>query len=77
MPALDYDRVYAESWTHEHEWEQRELKRQRQAEVLVPDQVHFEAILGCYARTADARVRCQGEVREWLVEVNHHVYFDV
>lgn len=77
IPALDHDRVYAESWTHEDEWEQRERKRQRQAEVLVPDHVPTDAILGCYARTSEARMRCQSEVPGWLVEVNQRVYFDV
>lgn len=76
IPALDHDRVYAESWTHEDEWEQRERKRQRQAEVLVPDHVPVEAILGCYARTAAARLRCQSQAPELLAEVNQRVYFD-
>lgn len=73
--ALEADRVYAEWWTHEDYWEQQERKRQRQAEVLVPDAVHPRFIIGCYAWRQPAARQCQSVDANWRVEVNAHVYF--
>jgi len=72
---LDAARVYAEWWTHEEYWEQQERKRQRQAEVLVPDVVPPEYIVGCYTWREAAAGECRRLVAEWEVEVNVHVYF--
>lgn len=76
LAQLDERRVFAEWWTHEDYWEQLERKRQRQAEVLVPDVVPPEYILGCYARRDRAAAECRGLVANLAVEVNAHVYFD-
>jgi hypothetical protein len=48
LAHLDADRVFAEWWTIGDEFERAERKRQRQAEVLVPDVVPPEYIVGCY-----------------------------
>src|SRR5262245_22111864 len=74
LEYLDEDRVYATWWTHEDPWEKRERKRQRQAELLVPDVVHPDYIFGCYTWRKDEAAHCQ-ELDEWLVEVNARVYF--
>lgn len=76
LDQLDAERVYAEWWTHGDFWEQKERKRQRQAEVLVPDVVPPEYIRGCYARRGPAAAECRRRVADLLVEVNAHVYFD-
>lgn len=75
LAHLDAERVYAEWWTHEDYWTQRERKRQRQAEVLVPDVVAPEYILGCYTWRRPTAEICQRLVAHWEVEVNAHVYF--
>jgi len=76
LEHLDADRVYAEWWTHSDYWEQQERKRQRQAEVLVPDVVTSDHILGCYTWTDAEATRCRLLVADWTVEVKPHVYFD-
>lgn len=76
LANLDAARVYAKWWTAPDYWEKQERKRQRQAEVLVPDCVSPEYILGCYARRAHAVRRCRQLVADWAVEVNPDVYFD-
>ncbi|HET7388712.1 MAG TPA: DUF4433 domain-containing protein [Nocardioidaceae bacterium] len=76
LAQLDEERVFAEWWTSDDYWEQQERKRQRQAEVLVPDVVPPEYILGCYARRRPAATECRRLVANLAVEVNAHVYFD-
>ncbi len=75
IDALDADRVYAEWWTHEDYWEQQERKRQRQAEVLVPEAVTPDLIIGCYAWREQEAQQCRSFDANWSVEVNAHVYF--
>jgi hypothetical protein len=76
LEQLDEGRVYAEWWTLGDYWEQQERKRQRQAEVLVPDVVPSAYIMGCYARREPAATECRRRVADLAVEVNAHVYFD-
>lgn len=76
LAELDEDRVFAEWWTHDDYWEKQERKRQRQAEVLVPDVVDPDYIIGCYARRAAAAAECRRLVANLAVEVNPRVYFD-
>lgn len=75
LANLDAERVYAKWWTHEDYWEEQERKRQRQAEVLVPDVVPPEYVLGCYTWRTPAAQQCRRLVANWEVEVNARVYF--
>ncbi|WP_313555827.1 DUF4433 domain-containing protein [Miniimonas arenae] len=75
LSSLEEDRVFAEWWDHEDPWEKQERKRQRQAEVLVPDVVPPALILGCYTWKTGGVVACQRLVGHWSVEVNTHVFF--
>lgn len=74
LANLDAERVYAEWWTHEDYWEYQERKRQRQAEVLVPDVVGPEYITGCYTWREPEAEQCRSVVAHWNVEVNEHVF---
>lgn len=80
LDYLDYDLVFAESWTHPDdqlaEWRHKSV---RCAEVLVPNQINVCYIIGAY-------VSCQSNlaVRESLVDcqaigfeltVNSHLFF--
>lgn len=76
LSHLDAERVYAPSWNDDDPWQKAELKRQRQAEILVPDAVPPELILGCYARHELTARKCRTLAPEWQVEVKPHVYFD-
>jgi len=75
LANLDEDRVYALSWDHRDYWEKQERKRQRQAEVLVPDVVPEEYIVGCYTWYKSEAEECLEIVPTWKIEVNTHVYF--
>lgn len=76
LAALDETRVYARSWKSDDLWDEWERKRQRQAEVLVPDMVPPAYIMGCYARRDPAATECRRRVADLVVEVNAYVYFD-
>ena len=76
LQFLDEERVYAEWWIDSDYWEHKERKRQRQAEVLVPDCVDPGAIIGLFARSASISNACHMHAPNWPVEVNRHVYFD-
>lgn len=75
IEALDAERVYAHSWKCDDLWEEAERKRQRQAEVLVPDRVPASYIMGCFAWSETAAHECRRLVADWPTEVNAHVYF--
>lgn len=75
LAHLDEARVYAEWWTHADYWEQQERKRQRQAEVLIPDRVDREHLVGCYTWKDAEAAECRRLAAEWSVEVNPRVFF--
>lgn len=74
LAELDEDRVYAEWWTDPDVWTYYEKKRQRCAEVLVPDAIPPEYLVGAYvSRTAGVAV-CESALRGLEVEVKPHVF---
>lgn len=75
LESLDDERVYAAYWTHSDYWEYVDRKRQRCAEVLIPDLVPPWYIRGCYAFTNGSRASCSELVPGLAVEVNKHVFF--
>ncbi|MFB8438080.1 DUF4433 domain-containing protein [Streptomyces niveus] len=75
LEALTEDRVYATYWIHNDEFEYYERKRQRCAEVLVPDRVLPSYIIGCYTSTQRDQAWCTASQPNWKVEVNRNVYF--
>lgn len=72
---LDEDKVYADSWDHPDYWTKVELKRLRCAEVLVPNQVESQFIIGCYVDHRNRRRECSSQSPRLPVEVNAHVFF--
>lgn len=77
LAYLDEDRVYAVWWTNTDDpWLRREWKRQRQAEVLVPDRIPPEYIWGCYVRYKQMLTPCSQVSATLNVEVGARVFFD-
>jgi hypothetical protein len=75
LAMLDEQRVYAEYWTDSDNWAYFEKKRQRCAEVLVPDVVPPSFLDGCYV-CADSVVQiCRNAVPASEVVVNARVFF--
>jgi hypothetical protein len=75
LAALNQERVYTDDWDHPDPWIKQEQKRQRCAEVLVPDRVGPEHLLGCYVCTNQIVAECTAVVAELAAEVNVHVFF--
>lgn len=75
VARLRDDRVYARFWT-DGDWSvQAEKKRQRCAEVLVPDRVPPDFIRGVYVCDDHALARCQDLVSTGTATVNRYVFF--
>ncbi len=72
---LDEQRVYAEDWTDPDTWTYFEKKRQRCAEVLIPDSIPFDFLMGCYVCEESARTLCRESVPEFEVVVGSRVFF--
>jgi hypothetical protein len=73
--VLDEQRVYAEYWTDSDMWAYYEKKRQRCAEVLVPDLVPPDFLIGCYVWADGAARTCQQAAPGLEVVVNARVFF--
>lgn len=74
IAALDEDRVYAEWWTDPDMWTYYEKKRQRCAEVLVPDNIPAEYLTGAYVCHRDGVAICEEALPGLEVVVNAHVF---
>lgn len=75
LSQLDATLIYAGSWNDPDEWTKMERKRQRCAEVLVPDRVDPRFIIGCYVFDADGKTTCSGLVPDLEVVVHRRVFF--
>lgn len=66
IAALDFDQVHAEYWTqHPTAAECYEHKRIKQAEVLVPDWVDPQYIIGAYVPTGGAAAAVEAALGPW------------
>lgn len=72
---IDEAAVFAEYWTHPDPQIQDERKRIRCAEVLVPDQVPPQFILGAYVSCQEAHDALTESGCEILVQRNEHLFF--
>jgi hypothetical protein len=76
LARLDGDMVHAEFWTgHATEKENWEHKRVKHAEVLVPDLVKPDKIVGAYASCADSGERLRAIMPTRDVKVVPYVFF--
>lgn len=72
---LDAGRVYATYWTDDNYWAYVEKKRQRCAEVLVPDVAPPDFIIGCFVYEEAGALLCQQLAPLLTVEVGRRVFF--
>lgn len=75
LAELDENRVYAHSWLDDDVWTYWERKRQRCSEVLVPQAVPTDYLIGCYACTTEVAAACRTHLVGLQVEVRADVYF--
>ena len=72
LEIVDSELTFAEYWTHQDQIEQWRRKRAKCAEVLVPDRVDPELILGAYVSSAEQLVRFDAR---FAVTVSEHLFF--
>lgn len=75
LGQLDKSRVHAKWWTSLDPIHKAELKRQRCAEVLVPDKIAPECIIGCYLHDEAQVAYCRRQVSHWTMEVRSNEFF--
>lgn len=75
LTMLDRERICALSWNDPDPFVKAEKKRQRCAEVLVPDEVAPSLLIGCYVERIEHLPMCRKELPGLRVEVNTHVFF--
>jgi len=75
LAQLDEERVYAQFWTDPDSWIYWEKKRQRCAEVLVPDQIPSDLIRGCYVVEESLLTVCRATAPSLDVAVERRVFF--
>ena len=77
LASIDYELVFAESWTHpEDQVEDRRHKAIKCAEVLVPDRVAPDYVLGAYVSGATSRARLAKVAPSLEVTVNADLFFN-
>ncbi|MEV4080798.1 DUF4433 domain-containing protein [Nonomuraea fuscirosea] len=76
LQMLDETRVYAEWWTDPDIATEKEKKRQRCAEVLIPDRIPPTFLTGCYVHDRQALQLCQQQAPGLKAVVNPRVFFD-
>lgn len=75
LAVLDEQHVYAEYWTDSNIWTYYEKKRQRCAEVLVPNVIPPQLLIGCYVCESSALQLCRKSAPNLEVVVSKHVFF--
>jgi len=75
LAVLDEQRVYAEYWTDSDRWAYYEKKRQRCAEVLIPDLIPPDFLIGCYVCVDGVVQTCRAAAPGLEVVVNARVFF--
>lgn len=55
IQKLDFEKIYAQYWTHDNPFVQNNLKAIKCAEVLVPYQIPYEYIVGAYVVSDEAK----------------------
>lgn len=75
LEIVDKEMVFAESWVHDHPAAQARHKSVKCAEVLVPDVVETEFLIGVYASCAKSESRLSEIDSDLDCTVDSHLYF--
>lgn len=76
LDNIDYDTVHARYWTNHADWRDKMKHRsQKSAEVLVPDRVSPEFIVGAHASCEESAMGMRAIMGELNVQVVPYVFF--
>lgn len=76
LSVIDRAVTFAHYWTHGDYYAQLEHKRRMCAELLVPDQIPRELIVGSYVSCDETQATCVGLGHPWTPTVNRHLFFN-
>ena len=77
LAMLDKEVVYAESWNHRDPFEKAAHKKRMMAEVLVPDRVGSEYIIGAYVANDAAAAELKKLTADLPVTKTSYMFFDM
>jgi hypothetical protein len=75
LRIVDKELTFAEYWTHADQIEAWRHRRMKCAEVLVPDRIPPEYILGAYVSCEEAKVTFEATGANIPVTINAHLFF--
>ncbi|OPY65041.1 MAG: hypothetical protein A4E63_03186 [Syntrophorhabdus sp. PtaU1.Bin050] len=75
LSLIDRDMVYAESWIHADQISEWKHKAMKCAEVLVPDLVKVQYILGARVSCRDSRDACVAVADVLTYTIDEHLFF--
>jgi hypothetical protein len=75
LELLDHSSIHAVSWNDPDPFVKAEKKRQRCAEVLVPQLVPPSMLTGCYVELPGHVAKCEADLLDVPVEVKPYVFF--
>ena len=72
---IDFEKVYAQYWTHDNPFEQANHKAIKCAEILVPNCMPYEYIVGAYVVSCEAGEKIREMGFNKKVVVNPSVFY--
>lgn len=75
LMIVDRELTYAEWWTHPDQIEKWRRTAAKCAEVLVPNRVGPQYVIGAYVSCAEARDRLSEQAPDLAVVINGHLFF--
>ena len=75
LMSLNYDMIYAEWWTADNPYEKDERKRVKCAEVLIPNRIPYQMVVGAVVplRKTEERIRSMGFEKQIII--NRKTFF--
>jgi hypothetical protein len=75
LGSINRDRIYSRYWTNPDQYEEMSHKSEKCAEVLVPDCIVPEFIIGAYVVDETAMIRFRDLSLELPVSINSDIFF--
>ena len=75
MERLNFDLIHAKYWTDTNEFQQREKKAIKCAEILIPHSVPSQYIVGAYVLNEESKEKLIAQGFEKTIHINADVFF--
>lgn len=75
IEEIDFDRVYAQYWTHDDPYETKNHKAIKCAEVLVPNRIPYLYVAGAYVVSEEAKIKMINKGFDRKIVINKSVFY--